>query len=312
MCVRIRREYRVEAINPLRVADFVAAALLSVLTPADWQVTADVELVAAQYMAALAGQSTAGTAYVEVVVHSTYVELVVGATDPGWVTEQVRLRPRRPFAATFDCELPAPRRPVPPRPVLWPALGRPRAESSWAETWQTLHEITQGIRLVGDDLAGTLDAVAAGVLTATTFTVAAVNVVLDDGDLQVLAIRGSDEARDAMLGVVGSRRQWDGLIDSATAWGTLCFASHDTAVADGDAVPSWSAAGDAPTDPDRWHPDDALIAPLFASDDSLLGVLSVDLPLGTPRPGVADLERLEVFAEHAASAIERARAPRAP
>ena len=305
VCVEMRRRYRADALDPARVADFVSAALLSVLSPSDWQVTADVELVAAQYAQALAHRVKGGSAVVEVAVHSTHVELVVSASDPEWVTERVRVRPRRPFAATFACDLPEPRRPVLARPVLWSALGRARVETSWADTWGALHDITQGIRLAGEDPLATLDAVADGVLTATAFTVAAVNVVVGAG-LEVCAVGGSAEARATLLGVVEPAEEWAKLIDNAVVWGTLLFAPHDADLPSNDAMTSWTPSGDVPADPELWHPDDALFAPLYSSTDTLLGVLSVDLPPGAPRPGVTDLERLEVFAEHAASAVERA------
>ena len=70
MCVQIRRQYRVETLDPRRVADFVAAALMSVLSPADWQITADVEDVAARYTQALVERVHDGIAEVEVVAHA--------------------------------------------------------------------------------------------------------------------------------------------------------------------------------------------------------------------------------------------------
>jgi diguanylate cyclase (GGDEF)-like protein len=59
-------------------------------------------------------------------------------------------------------------------------------------------------------------------------------------------------------------------------------------------------------DPEAWHPEDALFAPLVASDGSRLGVLSVDLPPGGRRPTPATCRALEAFAISAALAVEHA------
>jgi diguanylate cyclase (GGDEF)-like protein len=57
---------------------------------------------------------------------------------------------------------------------------------------------------------------------------------------------------------------------------------------------------------DAWHPEDALYAPLTASDGSRLGTLSVDLPADGRRPSSSTCRALEAFAVSAALAIEHA------
>ena len=42
-----------------------------------------------------------------------------------------------------------------------------------------------------------------------------------------------------------------------------------------------------PTGPDAWHPDDALLVPLTASDGRPLAFLSLDDPVDGRRPGEA-------------------------
>jgi diguanylate cyclase (GGDEF)-like protein len=64
---------------------------------------------------------------------------------------------------------------------------------------------------------------------------------------------------------------------------------------------------DAPTDPTMWHPHDALFAPLTSPDGTLLGALSVDLPVSGRLPDEQQKEMLALFADHAAIAIEHAR-----
>ena len=64
---------------------------------------------------------------------------------------------------------------------------------------------------------------------------------------------------------------------------------------------SGSASGDGP---DAWHPDDALLVPLTASDGRRLAFLSLDEPVDGRRPGDAALEALSAVASIVASVIE--------
>ncbi|CAA9547090.1 MAG: hypothetical protein AVDCRST_MAG88-497 [uncultured Thermomicrobiales bacterium] len=59
-------------------------------------------------------------------------------------------------------------------------------------------------------------------------------------------------------------------------------------------------------EPGRWHPEDALIAPLRARDGELIGVIFADEPLDGRVPGRETLAVLELFARQAALAIENA------
>jgi diguanylate cyclase (GGDEF)-like protein/PAS domain S-box-containing protein len=59
-------------------------------------------------------------------------------------------------------------------------------------------------------------------------------------------------------------------------------------------------------DPNAWHPEDSLFAPLESSDGKLLGMLSVDVPRDGLRPGAATRRALEAFTVTASLAIEHA------
>ncbi|HZY42918.1 MAG TPA: GAF domain-containing protein, partial [Anaerolineae bacterium] len=59
--------------------------------------------------------------------------------------------------------------------------------------------------------------------------------------------------------------------------------------------------------PGLWHADDMLITPLRGSGDRVLGILSVDEPLGGRVPDRATIETLELFANQAAIAVENSR-----
>lgn len=57
----------------------------------------------------------------------------------------------------------------------------------------------------------------------------------------------------------------------------------------------------------QWHADDVLVTPLRGAGDRVLGVLSVDEPLGGKIPDRATIETLELFANQAAIAVENSR-----
>ncbi|CUR59928.1 putative ATP-binding region, ATPase domain protein [metagenome] len=60
-------------------------------------------------------------------------------------------------------------------------------------------------------------------------------------------------------------------------------------------------------DPDAWHPEHALYAPLYSAGGELLGNMAVDLPADNRVPSTADRELLEMFAVQAGVALSNAR-----
>ena len=69
---------------------------------------------------------------------------------------------------------------------------------------------------------------------------------------------------------------------------------------------SWVPAIDGVHETDDWHPLDTLFAPLYSMSGECIGVLSVDMPIDGKRPQADQLELVEIFAQHAALAIEHA------
>ncbi len=135
------------------------------------------------------------------------------------------------------------------------------------------------------------------------FSSAALNVVDEGGDLVVRAVTGPEGVRE-LLGMRASRAQWLALLARCAANGRLFFLDHrqnrDPEIA---AVPSWFE-DEAPAEiPEGvWHAGDSLLAPLHDADGELVGVLSVDLPVGA----VQDTDQriaLELFAAEAGSAL---------
>ena len=166
-------------------------------------------------------------------------------------------------------------------------------------------------RRVGASLAldETLEAIAQAVVETLGFRAAVVNLVAPDGDLHVVAVAGSQDIRDALSGSHSSRSAWDAMLAAATAWGDLRFLDHDTQrPEEAGGMTFYVPPLPVPDDQlGRWHPQDALFAPMVTSVGELVGVLSVDDPTDGMLPDADQRALLEAFAVQASLAIERAR-----
>jgi diguanylate cyclase (GGDEF)-like protein/PAS domain S-box-containing protein len=157
------------------------------------------------------------------------------------------------------------------------------------------------------DLHAMLDLLAQTIVNALGFDLAAVNLVESPDRVAVVAVAGPDEARRRLLGTHVDLPTWISLLKAGTDWGRLVFLDHrfaDTVYSP--RMVSWTPDFQASDDPHAWHPDDSLFAPLRGSNGQLLGVLSVDLPIGGRRPGEETRKSLEAFGVSAALAIEHA------
>ena len=183
-------------------------------------------------------------------------------------------------------------------------------------TLRSLHRIVADLN-AARSLAGTLQAVVEGAVTGLGYEAAAVNLVRPDGDLVVAAVWELDESGEAdegigsMLGRIGSRESWDRLLNVGDNWGALVFVPQERAWAGAFDLPCWGGARDGgaqpPLDPEAWHPDDCLFAPMYSLGGELLGVLSVDRPRNRRRPGAWGREALAMFSQQAGIAIGNAR-----
>lgn len=157
------------------------------------------------------------------------------------------------------------------------------------------------------DLTETLNAVAEGVVAVAGFGLAVVNLLDGEGrDLEVVTVAGDAEARRTLLGNRDSVAVWLAFLAASERHGNLHFLSHTSSEHLVDEL-TWIPPIEATQDPDAWHPHDALFATLLGPDGALLGVLSVDLPVGQRQPGPLQLELLELFADQAAIALQHAR-----
>ncbi|MET8574418.1 diguanylate cyclase CdgB [Streptomyces sp. NPDC005012] len=181
-------------------------------------------------------------------------------------------------------------------------------------TLRQLHQLMARMN-TARSLADTLQTVADGLVEGLGWELACVNLVRPDrGDLVVAAVAGNTAAEALLTGRSGSRESWDRRLLMGEAWGTLRFIPHTEIWELQDDVPTWHTAGPLPRFEDEWHPDDQLIAPMYAPgtldrgvEPELIGVISVDRPRNGRRPGAWGREALETYAFHAAIAIANAR-----
>jgi diguanylate cyclase (GGDEF)-like protein len=171
-------------------------------------------------------------------------------------------------------------------------LGQPRRRSPGQEP-----------PTVQDDVVVMLDLLAATIVQALGFGVAAVNIARPDGTMEAVSVAGSEEAREMLLGTVEGAEVWDQLLAGSEPWGRLRFADHRGETANIGQF-TWVSDFEPIDAEDAWHPQDALFAPLIATDGSRLGILSVDLPHDGRLPGPATRSALEAFAVSAALALE--------
>jgi diguanylate cyclase (GGDEF)-like protein len=170
--------------------------------------------------------------------------------------------------------------------------------------FRALHIVTKQVHS-SLDLTATLDAVAQGVVDGAGFGAAVVNLARSDGAFVVVSVAGDQDARDTLMGSVGTADKWAHELARSEPLGNLRFIDGRRSPMTGQLV-TWTPDLPVSEDEDLWHPRDALLAPLSASSGEWVGVLSVDLPFHGRRPDPWQLEILELFADHAAIAIQHA------
>lgn len=138
--------------------------------------------------------------------------------------------------------------------------------------FQTVHSVIRRVHS-SLDLTQTLDAVARGVIKATGFGVVVVNLVLPDGDFQVVSVEGDADARSTLLGHIEPAVHWADLLDRSRRWGGLRYIDHADELASDDSMFAWVPDIAAPQDPQMWHPMDSLFAPLRTSTGAYVNVV---------------------------------------
>ena len=167
-----------------------------------------------------------------------------------------------------------------------------------------LVEVTRLVR-TGEDLPELLSAIARTVSDSLAFRTVVVNLYRPEwGDFVVTTVFGSEEAREALLGQVRQLSDWEPLLDQRflqrgaylVPYGEFDWNQHEAFTPD---LP-------VSDDPNAWHPEDALFAPMRAADGQLLGILSVDEPISGRKPSGDEIDVLVAVSEHAAIAVQAA------
>jgi PAS domain S-box-containing protein len=166
-----------------------------------------------------------------------------------------------------------------------------------------LLEVTRLVR-TGEDLPALLGAIARTISDSLAFRTVVINLYRPEWDDYVVStVYGSDDARDALLGQVRQVADWEPLLDQRflqrgaylVPAGEFDWEGH---------IGSYTPDIPISDDPNSWHPDDALFAPMRAADGRLLGILSVDEPISGRKPSGDEIDVLVAVSEHAALAVQ--------
>ena len=169
-----------------------------------------------------------------------------------------------------------------------------------------LLEVTRLVR--GErDLTRLADGIAATIADSLGFRTVAINLYRPaEGDFQVTTVHGSEAARELLLGTTRTGDAWDAHFTEDFFRRGAYLIPHGEG--DWEGVRFHVPELELSSDPNAWHPEDALMVPMRGADGALLGVISVDEPESGLRPTDEELDVLVAFAEHVIGAIEAAQA----
>ena len=150
-----------------------------------------------------------------------------------------------------------------------------------------------------------LEEIAHGVVDVLGYGVAAIARL--EGDTLVMThVAGPPEV---VAQILHRRTPAEQILDEfreADRWGILRFVPAGRMSAER-LQAAWIPEIEASDDPDAWHPEHALYAPLYSASGELLGNMAVDLPPDSRVPDEADRQLLEMFAVQAGVALSNAR-----
>jgi diguanylate cyclase (GGDEF)-like protein len=173
---------------------------------------------------------------------------------------------------------------------------------------QALMELT---RLVGgeESIPSLLDAIAQLLADTVGFEGVVINVHRAEwDDFEAVAVVGSEQMREELLGATYDNRQFTDLaLDQRFARRGAYFIPEGAVDWDAHGGARYLAAVDPAGDPEAWHPGDELFVPCRDSEGRILAIISLGEPVSGRRPTDAELDFLVAVGKHAALAIEHAR-----
>lgn len=166
-----------------------------------------------------------------------------------------------------------------------------------------LYELMRRVNSSSDP-AEVLEEIARGVVEVLGFGVAAISK-LEGETLVMTTVAGPDDVREQ---IIGRRTPVSAILNEfaqADEWGVLRYVPHGR-LPDEIMGAAWIPDLEPSSEPEAWHPLDALYAPLYSATGELLGNMSVDLPPGNRIPSRRDRELLEMFVVQAGLAMSHA------
>ena len=152
------------------------------------------------------------------------------------------------------------------------------------------------------ELVDALQEIADGVYGVVGFGVAAISVLRDNDELEIVAVSGNADAREELLGKRRALSTLEADIAMADWWGPLCFVPEERVV-DRLEDPGWVPDVTPVDDANAWKPLDFLFSPLRDDVGDPVGVLAVDLPADGLRPDEDRQRLLQRYAEYSAKAV---------
>ncbi|MGZ4352303.1 MAG: PAS domain S-box protein, partial [Gaiellaceae bacterium] len=169
-----------------------------------------------------------------------------------------------------------------------------------------LLEVTRLVR-TGEELPELLAAIARTVSDSLAFRTVVVNLYRPEwDDFVVTTVYGSDGARETLLGQVTPPADWEPLFHERFLLRGAYFIPAGELDWDELGGNTYTPDITVSDDPNAWHPDDALFAPMRGPDGKLLGILSVDEPISGRKPSGDEIDVLVAVSEHAALAVQAA------
>ena len=143
--------------------------------------------------------------------------------------------------------------------------------------------------------------IAESVAQMVGFEMAVVSLVRGDVLVSV-ALAGPPSVHDALIEMHTPVALVLDELARAEDWGRFKFVPHDISRSGFDDY-VWVSDGEQGPEDDAWHPEDLLLAPLYDEQGALLGLLSIDVPVGGRRPDADQRVLLERYAAQAERAL---------
>jgi diguanylate cyclase (GGDEF)-like protein/putative nucleotidyltransferase with HDIG domain len=180
----------------------------------------------------------------------------------------------------------------------------PAGEAGTLSSLRALLDVAAVVRS-RDDLQGLFEEIATTIAQALGFVAVVVNVYRPAwDDYEVVVVEGDDAAaRETLMGEHVDPVQLARLLDERFRRYDAYLVPHDQFDFASTGM-TWVPGTAGPVGPDAWHPDDALLVPLTASDGRPLAFLSLDDPVDGRKPADSALEVVSAVAAIAAGVIE--------